>query len=68
MDNNSQNEKTKEEKNFDIELGRFILLFEYVNGNNDVDFDEGNRLCIIQDVDEHLWEWSQKDSHIYHVL
>jgi hypothetical protein len=56
MDNNSQNEKTKEEKNFDIELGRFILLFEYVNGNNDVDFDEGNRLCIIQDVDEHLWE------------
>jgi hypothetical protein len=25
-------------------------------------------LCIIQDVDEHQWEWSQKDSHIYQVL
>lgn len=40
----------------------------YVDGNDDIDFDEGNRLCIIQDVDEHQWEQSFRDSHIYRVL
>jgi hypothetical protein len=39
-----------------------------VDGNNNVDFDEGNKLCIIKDGDEHKWEQSDKDLQIYHVL
>jgi hypothetical protein len=31
-------------------------FFGYVDGIGDIDFDEGNRLCIIQDADEHQWE------------
>jgi hypothetical protein len=40
----------------------------YVDHNGDIDFDEGNRLCILQDANEHQWEQSCKDSQIYHVL
>ncbi len=28
----------------------------HVDGNNNVDFDEGNKLCIIRNGDGHQWE------------
>jgi hypothetical protein len=33
----------------------------HVNGNNNVDFDEGNKLCIIRNGDGHQWERSHRD-------
>jgi len=40
----------------------------HVDGNGNVDFEEGNKLCIIKDGDGHQWERSCKDLQIYHVL
>jgi hypothetical protein len=40
----------------------------HVNGNGNFDFEEGNKVCIIKDVDGHRWERSCRDLQIYHVL
>ncbi len=40
----------------------------HIDGNGNFDFEEGNKICIIKDVDGHKWEKSHKDLQIYHVL
>ncbi len=39
----------------------------HVDGKGNYDFEEGCRLCIIQDVDGRQWERSRRDLQIYHV-
>ncbi len=39
----------------------------HVDGKGNFDFEEGSRICIIQDVDGHQWERSRRDLQIYHV-
>jgi hypothetical protein len=40
----------------------------YADGNGHFDFEEGSRICIIKDANEHQWERSRRDFQIYHVL
>jgi len=40
----------------------------HANGKGDFDFEKGNRICIIKDVDGHQLEKSRRDLQIYHVL
>jgi hypothetical protein len=39
----------------------------HVDGKGNYDFEEGCRLCIIQDADGRQWERSRRDLQIYHV-
>jgi hypothetical protein len=39
----------------------------HADGKGNLDFEEGSRMCIIQDVDGHQWERSRTDLQIYHV-
>jgi hypothetical protein len=39
----------------------------HVDGKGNYDFEEGSRLCIIQDADGRQWERSRRDLQIYHV-
>jgi hypothetical protein len=39
----------------------------HVDGKGDFDFEEGSRLCTVQDVDGHQWERSRRDLQIYHI-
>ncbi len=40
----------------------------HANGIGNLDFEEGIKICIIQDVDGNQWERSHIDLQIYHVL
>jgi hypothetical protein len=40
----------------------------HVDGKRNFDFEEGNRVCIIKDVDGQQWERSRRDLQIYHIL
>jgi hypothetical protein len=42
-------------------------LVGHADGKGNLDFEEGSRMCIIQDADGHQWERSHKDLQIYHV-
>jgi hypothetical protein len=37
------------------------------NGEGNFDFEDGNRVCIVQDADGHQWERPCRDLQIYHV-
>jgi hypothetical protein len=39
----------------------------HTDGKGNLDFEEGYRMCIIQDADGHQWERSRRDLQIYHV-
>jgi hypothetical protein len=39
----------------------------HTDGKGNLDFEEGCRLCIIQDVDGHQWERSRRDLQIFYV-
>jgi hypothetical protein len=39
----------------------------HVDGRGNYDFEEGCRLCIIQDADGRQWERSRRDLKIYHM-
>jgi hypothetical protein len=39
----------------------------HTDGKGDLDFEEGCRLCIIQDGEGHQWERSRRDLQIFHV-
>jgi hypothetical protein len=39
----------------------------HVDGKGNFEFEEGNRICIIQDANGHQWERSRRDLQIYHV-
>jgi hypothetical protein len=39
----------------------------HVDGKGNYDFEEGCRLCIIQDADGRQWEKSRRDLQIYHM-
>ncbi len=39
----------------------------HVDGKGNYDFEEGCRLCIIQDANGRQWERSRRDLQIYHV-
>jgi len=39
----------------------------HTDGKGNFDFEEGRRMCIIQDVDGHQWERSRCNLQIYHV-
>ncbi len=43
-------------------------FIRHVDGNGNFDFEEGNKVCIIKDVDRHQWERSHMDLQMYHVL
>jgi hypothetical protein len=40
----------------------------HADGKGDFNFEKGNKVCIIKDVDGHQWERSHRDLQIYHVL
>jgi hypothetical protein len=40
----------------------------HVDGKGDFNFEEGCRLCVVQDADGKEWERSRRDLQIYHVL
>jgi hypothetical protein len=45
-------------------------LYQFVghdDGKGDFDFEEGNRLCTVQDADGHQWERSRRNLQIYHI-
>ncbi len=39
----------------------------HTDGKGNFDFEEGSRLCIVQDADGHQWERSRRDLQIYHI-
>jgi len=39
----------------------------HVDGKGNFDFEEGSRLCTVQDANGHQWERSRRDLHIYHI-
>jgi hypothetical protein len=39
----------------------------HADGKGNFDFEEGSRICIIQDADGRQWERSRKDLQIYHI-
>jgi len=39
----------------------------HIDGKGNLDFEEGCRMCIIQDANGHQWERSCRDLQIYHV-
>jgi len=39
----------------------------HVDGKGNYDFEEGYRLCIVQDADGRQWERSRRDLQIYHM-
>jgi len=39
----------------------------YADGKENLDFEKGSRVCIIQDADGRQWERLRKDLQIYHV-
>jgi hypothetical protein len=39
----------------------------HVDGKGNFDFEEGCRLCTLQDADRRQWERSHRDLQIYHV-
>ncbi len=41
---------------------------EHSDGNRNLDFEEGNKVYIIRNVDGYKWERSRRDLQIYHVL
>jgi len=42
-------------------------FIEHSDGKGDLDFEEGCRLCIIQDADGHQWEISCRDLQIFYA-
>jgi hypothetical protein len=43
------------------------LFVAHTDGVGNLDFEEGSRICIIQDVDGNQWERSCRDLQIYHT-
>jgi transposase InsO family protein len=43
------------------------MFIGHTDGKRNLDFEEGSRMCIIQDADGHQWERSHRDLQIYHV-
>jgi len=43
------------------------LLVAHTNEIGNLVFDEGNRICIIQDVDGNQWERPRRDLQVYHT-
>jgi hypothetical protein len=39
----------------------------HTNGKGNLDFEEGCRLCIIQDGEVHQWERSRRDLQIFNI-
>ncbi len=39
----------------------------HADGKGNFDFEEGCRMCTIQDVDGNQWERSRRDLQIYHI-
>jgi hypothetical protein len=39
----------------------------HVDGKGNYDFEEGCRLCVVQDADGHQWERSKRDLQIFHM-
>jgi hypothetical protein len=39
----------------------------HADGKGNFDFEEGSRICIIQDADGRQWERSRKDLQTYHI-
>jgi hypothetical protein len=42
-------------------------FIEHTDGKGDFDFEEGCRICIVQDADGHQWERSRRDLQISHA-
>jgi len=40
----------------------------HADGKGNFDFEEGSRVCIVQDADGRQWERPRRDLQIYHVL
>jgi hypothetical protein len=43
---------------------QFVAL---ADGMGNLDFDEGNMICIIQDADGNQWERPRRDLQVYHT-
>ncbi len=39
----------------------------HADGKGNFDFEEGSRLCIVQDADGHQWERFRRDLQIHHI-
>jgi hypothetical protein len=43
------------------------LFVAHTDGVGNLDFEEGSKICIIQDADGNQWERSRRDLQIYHT-
>ncbi len=43
------------------------LFVTHVDGIGNLDFEEGSRICIIQDADGNQWERPRRDLQVYHT-
>ncbi len=43
------------------------LFVAHTDGIRNLDFEEGSRICIVQDADGRQWKRSRRDLQIYHV-
>ncbi len=43
------------------------LFIGHTNGKGNLEFEEGSRICIVQDADGRHWERSRRDLQIYYV-
>jgi len=43
------------------------LFVAHTDGISNLDFEEGNRICIIQDADGNQWERPRRDLQVYHT-
>jgi hypothetical protein len=43
------------------------LFVAHTDGIGNLDFEEGSRVCIIQDADGNQWERPRRDLQVYHT-
>ncbi len=43
------------------------LFVAHADGIGNLDFEEGSRICIIQDADGNQWERPRRDLQVYHT-
>jgi hypothetical protein len=43
------------------------MFVGHTDGKGNLDFEEGCRLCIVQDADGHQWERSHRDLQIFYA-
>lgn len=59
-------EKLGQKKALEVSQEGPYLFVGYVNGKEEVDFDEGKHIYIIKGLDEDQWQEPQRDLQLFH--